>query len=52
MWSIVDAVLLLTENEDKDANGFKIQTFEEALVAERLRAEAQAKEEEEEAEAE
>jgi TM2 domain-containing membrane protein YozV len=31
VWSIVEAVLLLTESIDSDANGFKIQTLEEAL---------------------
>lgn len=36
VWATVDAVLLLTENTDRDANGYKIQTFEEAL-AEKLK---------------
>lgn len=40
IWAIVEAVQLLTESIDKDANGFKIQTFEEALVAEKMKAEA------------
>lgn len=31
IWSLVECVMLLTENEDTDANGFKIQTLEEAL---------------------
>ncbi|GEM_PF-309273 len=39
IWAIVDAVELLTDKQDMDANGFKIQTFEEALVAERIKAE-------------
>ena len=53
IWSIVDAVMLLTENTDRDAEGFKIQTFEEALVAQRMKAEAAlAEEEKEEEEAE
>ena len=46
VWAIVDAVELLTDKQDMDENGFKIQTFEEALVAERLRAEKEAKENE------
>ena len=46
VWAIVDAVDLLTEKQDADANGFKIQTFEEALVAERIRAEKEEKEKE------
>lgn len=36
VWATVDAVLLLTENIDRDANGYKIQTFEESL-AEKLK---------------
>ena len=46
VWAIVDAVELLCDKQDRDADGFKIQTFEEALVAERLRAEREAKENE------
>ena len=46
VWAIVDAVELFTEKQDADANGFKIQTFEEALVAERIRAEKEAEEKE------
>ena len=33
IWATVEAVLLLTENIDKDSNGYKIQTFEESLAA-------------------
>lgn len=32
VWATVEAVLLLTEDIDKDFSGFKIQTFEEALA--------------------
>lgn len=32
IWATVEAVLLLTENIDKDSNGYKIQTFEESLA--------------------
>ena len=46
VWAIIDAVELFTEKQDRDENGFKIQTFEEALVAERIRAEKEAKENE------
>ncbi len=46
VWALVDAVELLTDKQDMDENGFKIQTFEEALVAERLRAEKEAEENE------
>lgn len=42
IWAIVDAVQLLEEVQDRDENGFKIQTFEEALVAQRMKAEADA----------
>lgn len=31
IWALVETVQLLTEDIDKDANGFKIQTFEESL---------------------
>lgn len=34
VWATVEAVLLLTENIDRDANGYKIQTFEEAIAKE------------------
>lgn len=34
IWGIVEAVQLLTDKIDSDANGFKIQTFEEALAKE------------------
>ena len=34
VWATVEAVLLLTEDMDKDFNGYKIQTFEEALAKE------------------
>jgi len=33
VWAIVETVLLLTEDIDRDFNGFKIQTFEEAIAA-------------------
>ena len=46
VWSLVETVQILTESIDKDANGFKIQTFEEALVKTRMEAERKAKEEE------
>ena len=32
IWATVECVLILTEDIDRDANGFKIQTFEEALA--------------------
>jgi TM2 domain-containing membrane protein YozV len=32
IWATVEAVLLLTEDIDRDANGYKIQTFEEAVA--------------------
>ena len=32
VWAIVEAVLILTEKEDKDANGYKIMTFEESIA--------------------
>ena len=32
VWAIVEAVLIFTENEDKDANGYKIMTFEESMA--------------------
>ena len=32
IWATVEGVLLLTEDKDKDANGYKIQTFEESLA--------------------
>ena len=32
VWSLVETVLLFTENIDADANNFKIQTFEESLA--------------------
>lgn len=31
IWSVVECVQLLTENIDADANGFKIQTLDEAI---------------------
>lgn len=31
VWSLVECVLLLTENIDADANGYKIQTLDEAI---------------------
>ena len=34
IWATVEGVLLLTENIDKDYNGYKIQTFEEAIAKE------------------
>jgi len=46
VWAMVETVQILTESIDKDANGFKIQTFEEALVKTRMEAERKAKEEE------
>lgn len=46
IWAFVEAVQLFSEKTNTDANGFKIQTFEEALVAERIRAELAAKENE------
>ena len=33
VWATVEGVLLFTENIDRDANGYKIQTFEEAIAA-------------------
>jgi len=39
IWAIVEAVQLLTDYTDRDSNGFKIQTFEEALVKTRMEAE-------------
>lgn len=33
IWAVVEGVLLLTEQMDTDADGFKIQTFEESLAA-------------------
>jgi TM2 domain-containing membrane protein YozV len=47
IWALVETVQLLTETIDRDANGFKIQTFEEALVKTRMEAERKLKEEEE-----
>ncbi|MFR5875869.1 MAG: NINE protein [Eubacterium sp.] len=32
IWSLVETVLILIENIDRDANGYKIQTFEESLA--------------------
>lgn len=32
VWSLVETVLILTEDIDADANNFKIQTFEESLA--------------------
>lgn len=46
VWALIDFVELLIDKQDRDADGFKIQTFEEALVAERVRAEAAAQEKE------
>lgn len=34
VWATVEAVLLLIESIDRDADGYKIQTFEEALAKE------------------
>ncbi len=34
VWAIIDAVQLLTDKIDRDADGYKIQTFEEALAKE------------------
>ena len=31
-WAIVETVLIFTEKEDKDANGYKIMTFEESVA--------------------
>ena len=45
IWAIVETVQILTENIDRDANGYKIQTFEEALVKTRMDAERKANEE-------
>ncbi len=39
IWAIVEAVQLLTDSIDRDSNGYKIQTFEEALVKTRMEAE-------------
>ena len=39
IWAVVEAVQLLTDSIDRDSNGFKIQTFEEALVKTRMEAE-------------
>ena len=34
VWAYVEAVMLLTEKIDRDADGYKIQTFEEAIAKE------------------
>ena len=34
IWAMVETVLLLIDEIDKDANGYKIQTFEEAIAKE------------------
>ncbi|MBQ9227422.1 MAG: TM2 domain-containing protein [Eubacterium sp.] len=39
VWALIETVQLLTEDIDKDANGFKIMTFEESLVKTRMEAE-------------
>lgn len=39
IWAIIEAVQLLTEKIDRDADGFKIQTLEEGIVAEKIKAE-------------
>lgn len=44
IWALVETVQLLTETIDRDANGYKIQTFEEALVKTRMEAEQKARE--------
>lgn len=44
IWAVVEAVQLLTDSIDRDSNGYKIQTFEEALVKTRMEAEAKNKE--------
>ena len=31
IWAFVEAVMIFTEKEDKDANGYKIMTFEECI---------------------
>ena len=33
IWAAVEGILLFTENIDRDADGYKIQTFEEAVAA-------------------
>lgn len=40
VWSVVETVQLLGDYIDRDSNGFKIQTFEEALVKTRMEAES------------
>ena len=32
VWAIVETVLIFTEKNDKDANGYKIMTFEESMA--------------------
>lgn len=44
VWALIETVQLLTEDIDKDANGFKIMTFEESLVKTRIEAEKALKE--------
>lgn len=44
VWALIETVQLLTEDIDKDANGFKIMTFEESLVKTRMDAEKALKE--------
>lgn len=44
IWALIETVQLLTEDIDKDANGFKIMTFEESLVKTRMEAEKALKE--------
>lgn len=43
IWAIIDTVQLLTEDNNTDANGFKIMTFEESIVRTRMEAEKNAK---------
>ena len=46
VWALIETVQLLTEDIDRDANGYKIMTFEESLVKTRMEAEKALKEEE------
>ncbi|MCR5208560.1 MAG: TM2 domain-containing protein [Eubacterium sp.] len=45
IWSIVETVQLLGDYIDRDVNGYKLQTFEEALVKTRMEAEKKQSEE-------
>lgn len=45
IWAVVEAVQILGDYTDADANGFKIQTFEESLVKTRMEAEEKKKDE-------